>query len=333
MGFISDLEQRSIMKKLQNSEYLNRVEDLVGKEYSVLEECIDGRTKLLTRHNYCGFEWKVSPSKFLIGRRCPKCGRVSSSNKQRKPLEQLIKEISEIENGDFSYISGIPKNNSEKIAIFHKECKRSFEIKVSNFLTRKTCPLCAIENIDRGRKTHFEFIKEMYKIHGTEYTVLGQYITSKEKILILHNCGFEWLITPTNILRNFGCPRCSDTKKSKGESEIIKFLNRNNIVFESQKRFENCLGLNKRKLTYDICVYNKQENIFCLIEYQGIQHFKSFDFFGGDEKLKYTQCHDSYKRYWCGNQDIKLLAIKYTDFKNIDSILEKELLPLLKGGN
>ena len=93
-------------RKLKNTEYINRVYDLVGKEYSILEKYLDTRTKLLTRHNFCGFEWNISPNKFLMGRRCPKCQRKNVADNQRKTLENLIKEISEIKNKEFSFVRG-----------------------------------------------------------------------------------------------------------------------------------------------------------------------------------------------------------------------------------
>lgn len=58
---------------------------------------------------------------------------------------------------------------------------------------------------------------------------------------------------------------------SKGEEKIIKILNDNNILFETQKSFDNCLNPEtKFKLRFDFYVDNN-----FLLEYDGAQHFSS----------------------------------------------------------
>lgn len=61
------------------------------------------------------------------------------------------------------------------------------------------------------RKTHDEFVKQLNKIHGDgTYTPLEEYINNKTKILVRHNqCGHEWNIIPSNILKGQGCPKCA----------------------------------------------------------------------------------------------------------------------------
>lgn len=52
------------------------------------------------------------------------------------------------------------------------------------------------------RKTHEEFVKEVYDLVGDEYSVLGHYTRSSEKLEIQHNiCGHKWFITPNNFLK------------------------------------------------------------------------------------------------------------------------------------
>ncbi|PGK25182.1 hypothetical protein CN902_24115 [Priestia megaterium] len=53
--------------------FLKEVFDLVGNEYEVLGEYTRTHGKIKMRHNLCGYEYEVAPSKFLSGRRCPRC--------------------------------------------------------------------------------------------------------------------------------------------------------------------------------------------------------------------------------------------------------------------
>lgn len=72
-----------------------------------------------------------------------------------------------------------------------------------------------------------------------------------------------------------------------------------------------------------------------VIEMQGQQHYYPIDFACKGEKWAYNsfienQKRDQIKQDYCKNKCIKLLEITYRDFKNIETILEREL-SLLQG--
>src|SRR5258706_651963 len=54
-------------------EFSKELYELVGDEYSVLEEYINNKTKIEITHNVCGYNWSTTPTNFLRGRRCPRC--------------------------------------------------------------------------------------------------------------------------------------------------------------------------------------------------------------------------------------------------------------------
>ena len=69
------------------------------------------------------------------------------------------------------------------------------------------------------RKTHEQFMKELYKINKN-IKVLGTYINTHTKLP--GRCpidGYEWNISPHNLLASFGCPKCGGTLK-KTHSEF-----------------------------------------------------------------------------------------------------------------
>ena len=57
------------------------------------------------------------------------------------------------------------------------------------------------------------------------------------------------------------------------------------------------------------------------IEYDGEQHFKSVDFFGGEETFKKQQLHDKIKTNYCKNNNISLLRIKFD--QNVENEMQK----------
>jgi len=60
------------------------------------------------------------------------------------------------------------------------------------------------------KKTTEEFKKEVYALTGDEYSVLGEYIGSQDKILMRHNtCGYVYEIKSSDFLRGHRCQKCS----------------------------------------------------------------------------------------------------------------------------
>ena len=130
-------------------------------------------------------------------------------------------------------------------------------------------------------------------------------------------CGYKWITAWSNIYStNTGCPGCCE---SHSENFVRNFLEKNNIKFNPQHKFENCID--KRALPFDF--YLIDYNVAC--ECQGIQHFEPITFFGGLEIFKTQKIRDQIKKNYCIENAIKLIEIPYWDFKNIEIILTKEL--------
>lgn len=215
-------------KKLTNEEYVAKVYELVGNEYIPLEEYINTKTKIMMQHIICGTKYPVSPNKFFSGRRCPNCAIGTTIEKLRKSFELLCDDISNINNGEFEVVGGKTayKNNRSNIMILHKICNRKFKIRISNFLVRKTCPACSKDAIKgKNKKTNDIFIIELNNKYHGEYTPLEPYVRAVEKILVRHNiCNREWRVSPSNLLRGFGCPFCAIIRRKNSQRKSIESL-------------------------------------------------------------------------------------------------------------
>jgi hypothetical protein len=105
---------------------------------------------------------------------------------------------------------------------------------------------------------------------------------------------------------------------SKGEKAVIKALNKNNIIFESEKTFTNCRSPKNRPLRFDF--YLPEHKL--LIEYQGQHHYKPVNKYRRAKIVHTkTKIHDGIKRQYARNNNIKLLAIHYDDFENVEQII------------
>lgn len=130
-------------------------------------------------------------------------------------------------------------------------------------------------------------------------------------------CNHTWITKPHYLMYGSGCPICHS---SKGENRISNFLKLKDIDFQQQKRFTNCR--NKKPLPFDF--YLKDFNL--CIEYDGAQHFEFIEGLHKEEKNFYESLYrDQIKTNYCKDNNINLLRIAYTDYENIETIIENKL--------
>jgi very-short-patch-repair endonuclease len=92
------------------------------------------------------------------------------------------------------------------------------------------------------------------------------------------------------------------------------------VVYHREYRFSKCKNL--QPLPFDF--YIPSHNL--CIEYDGEQHTIAYEYFGGDDKLKQTKQNDELKTSFCIANNIKLIRIPYTEYINIETILNNVLL-------
>ena len=109
-------------------------------------------------------------------------------------------------------------------------------------------------------------------------------------------------------------------KQSKGEKKIEQLLIDMNIPFEKEKRFHDLK--HKGYLRFDFFITNAERKI--VIEYDGIQHFRPVDFFGGEQSLQLIKLRDNIKDKYCKDNNIEIIRIKYdTKLENIKKIISE----------
>ena len=127
------------------------------------------------------------------------------------------------------------------------------------------------------------------------------------------DCG-NYTIKTTNVLERGLVSSCGLCElHSNGEYKIESLLLDNNIIYEKQKTFKTCKD--KHVLPFDF--YLPEYN--CLIEYDGTSHYtpNKYGSWNTEENLKITQYHDAIKNNWCKNNNILLIRIPYTHYKEL----------------
>jgi hypothetical protein len=227
--------------------------------------------------------------------------------------EYFIHKAKKIWKDEFDYSLVEYKNCKEKVKIIFNKTNEMFEQSPESHL------ICHPEGLNRVNSTK-KFILESNIIHDNKFIYdKSNYINTKTKIIITCPIHGDFSQIPNSHLQGNGCSLCNE---SKGEKKINKFLTENNIVFERQKKFEDC------------------KNIFCLpfdfyipslricIEFDGIQHYKALSYFGGEEAFKKTKINDNIKNDYCENNYIDLIRIRYEQIEDIEYILSKSLSSL-----
>lgn len=80
----------NIMSMRSNDKvFRERVKEVAGNEYDFHDKYVTNSKKLRVTHKKCGNTYKVSPLKFLQGKRCPNCFISKGEEKVRNKLENL----------------------------------------------------------------------------------------------------------------------------------------------------------------------------------------------------------------------------------------------------
>lgn len=229
-------------------------------------------------------------------------------------FKKRVKELGIDKKYDLSYITDYV-NAQTKIPVYCHE-KDEFGREHGIFMTKPTtllhgcgCPKCA----NKYSYTADELLMKFRKMYGNSYDY-GDLNNkqSKDKIDVFCKKCDRWfkqvLVTHLN---NHGCPYC---QRSRLEVMIENTLNKGNIVYNYQKRFE-WLGLQS------IDFYIPSLNIG--IECQGSQHFTPSPKFGGEEQLKVNIERDKRKKQLCKENNLQLIYFldkKYNSYMNEEDI-------------
>ena len=166
-------------------------------------------------------------------------------------------------------------------------------------------------------KTTKQYSDEVYSKTGGDYELVSQYKGVNEYINMVHStCGSEFRTTPHQFNRGRRCPNCN---KSKGEQLVSKALDELRIAYEEQVTVSQLTGLSHR---YSFDFYLPSYNL--LIEYQGIQHYRPVELFGGASTFRTQKHNDAYKRDFASKNGYELLEIPYniSTFKEVLEVVE-----------
>lgn len=292
----------------------------------IVQEDSNGTIKLISEYKNIstkvqleciyGHKFWMAPNRFRCGDRCPKC-----SGKYRYTTQEVQEELNNLFNNEYEILNEY-KNNKSELHIKHRLCGTEFINNRDNIINGKRkdlCPKCR-EKIYFTNETYRE---RFYKLHEDLELLQNFDESSNKKIRVrCKKDNYEWdanLYWIVNPKKPTGCPRC---KSSHGEKRIRRYLEKNNILYEEQKMF-NDLRI-QRRFKFDFCIY--KNNKFFLLEYDGELH--STPYRNNEKcikKLEETKMRDEMKNNYCKEKGIKLVRINYLQYDEIENILDEVL--------
>lgn len=224
-------------------------DSMLGEEYTRLEECVNNRTPVLIRHNCekCNnYEYKVRPSNFQQGKRCPKC-----SGLLKKDISEIQEFLDLVYPNEYTII-GEYINKDTPIEIKHNTCGNIIKVSWNNIRSKKFgCKYCIMSS---GEMEVASILKELKIDYNYQYIIED----CKDKKPLPFD--FQFMLDGKMYIIEYD-----------GRQHFMEIFGRNSIdkknIFETTKRHDNIKNnyckennINILRIKYD------ETNIKSLIE-------------------------------------------------------------------
>lgn len=203
-----------------------------------------------------------------------------------------------------------------KYYICQCDCGKVVSIRADRIISGHT-QSCGCAKIDSNKAIGKSLIRDLTNQKFGKLTVLklDNYTQGKGvKWLCQCECGTICSVYATNLTK-LHTTSCGCANRSIGEENIEKILKQNNINYAKEYTFNDLIY--KGKLRFDFAIFDNNNTLSHLIEFDGRQHSQDYMPWGEDDALKDRQKRDMLKNEYCDKYKIKLIRIPYTKRNNI----------------
>ena len=234
---------------------------------------------------YKGIDFKQTPSKHLSGKLCE-----LSENALSK--DEFVRKCKLIWGDRFNYDETLYVNSYSKIKIFDTKNDIFIEQNANSHMNGHKYNL---NNDD------FVFLSNIIYDNKYDYSNFTMKNVTDRVNIICPDHG-EFITRAYDHLNTRNGGICNKCNFSKFNREVMKYLDRNNILYKKQYKFEKCR--NTHKLPFDFYI----PNIRTCIEFS--------------EAYERLKVNDNIKNEYCEDNYIDLVRIRYDSIDNIVSILD-----------
>ena len=313
----------SCQKKKQGKNMRTKYEDVKALVESKNQELIMTKDEFENRSNSKTVKLKCENghiytqyiSDIRKGILCKKCSNKRKSIKQKLPY-LIVKKA--VQDRGFELLSNEEEYlDLKKIKVRCSEGHESYVL-YSNLVGKKSgCKYCKAIKLGKNKIKKYEYRKQFVEKYNCEIlTTKDDYVDGNTVCELKCKEGHIFKTTMNKFKTSPYCPVCNG---SLGEKRIMYFLDKNNVRYQFQHRFNDCRL--KRPLPFDF--YLPDYNM--CIEFDGRQHFEVVNAFGGKEEFEKCKLRDEIKTNYCYENNICLLRIDYTKLNDIENILVKNL--------
>ena len=149
---------------MDKNDFIEKAKTIHSNKYDYTKvEYVNASTKVCIVCPEHGEFWQ-DPKHHLKGQGCPKCSKISSSQKKTLTTEEFIQRARKVHGDKYDYSKVIYEKNNKKVCIICTEHGEFWQTP-HNHLKGQDCPKCS------GRfQTDTEyFIEKAKKIHGNKY--------------------------------------------------------------------------------------------------------------------------------------------------------------------
>ena len=317
-------QECSNVAKITEERFLKRAIEKFGNRFDYsLDSYVNSQTEIRIKCNSCGTIFKQTPNNHLQSLQggCPTCRYKYVADAEKIPFDEFVRRAIETHGDKYSYHEETYTDISSKTTI---TCKKhgDFEQYAITHVNGCGCDYCAREAVGESLMLNTDiFVRRAKDKYGDRFDLTDTIYKGWDKNVTIkcNTCGEYFEQKPNNFLRGFGCPNCN---LSNGEAIIKNFLEDCSINFKQQYALPNeDLFCSNKKLLVDFFL----PDLNAIIEFNGDQHYRPVEMWGGKEQFEKQQIRDNALRQYCKEHKIKLIEIPYSQMSNIEEILTKEL--------
>lgn len=197
------------------------------------------------------------------------------------------------------------------------ECGNEY-IGLTESLRSGTLQSCGCLRTETARLNGLKQLNDLTGKHFGKLTVI-QYAGSQRQRsswLCQCECGNQIIVNQMELMKG-DTLSCGCLRSSYGEITIETILKNNNINYIKEYIFPDLVSENNIPLRFDFAIFDDNNNLQYLIEYDGEQHYLKKTEQIWSDTLEQRQLRDEIKNHYCLQKNIPLYRIPYWEKNNL----------------